>query len=299
MIKRTLFFGNPCELYKQNNQLIVDYKKEEELNKQVPIEDIGLMVVDHYQVKLTAALIQELIANNTAMVFCDAKHLPSGMLLPLSVHHAYTEKVHKQLEASLPLKKQLWQQTVVAKIRNQAALLRIYGGDTENMLRWAQQVRSGDPDNLEARAAAYYWDNIFSGIETFRRFRFGNPPNNLLNFGYAILRAIVARSLVASGMMTAVGIHHRNKYNPHCLADDIMEPFRPYIDRIVLELVRTGHKMEELTPELKRELMAVASVDIVIEKKQSPLMVGVQRTTASLMKCFEGELKKVLYPTFE
>jgi len=299
MIKRTLYFGNACELSKHNNQLVVDYGQDEILNRQVPIEDIGLMLVDHYQVKLSTALIQALIANNTAVIFSDIKHMPAGMLLPFAIHHAYTEKVHKQLEASLPLKKQLWQQTVMAKIRNQAAVLKIYGGDTENMIHWARQVRSGDPNNLEARAAAYYWDNIFSEIEAFRRYRFGNPPNNLLNFGYAILRAIVARSLVASGMMTAVGIHHRNKYNPYCLADDIMEPFRPYVDKVVLEIVQKAPEIEELTPELKRKLMAVASVDIMIEKKRSPLMVGVQRTTASLMKCFEGELKKVLYPTFD
>ncbi|MEZ5083277.1 MAG: type II CRISPR-associated endonuclease Cas1 [Bacteroidales bacterium] len=295
MIKRTLYFGNPCFLLKKQNQLVVDYGKEQE-QKQVPIEDIGLLVVDHYQVKLTAALIQALIDNNSAVLFCDQKHLPAGLMLPMAQHHAFTEKMYFQLESSLPLKKNLWQQTMVAKIRNQAAVLESFGVDSEKMLYWARSVRSGDPDNYEARAAAYYWDNLFAEVEQFRRYRFGEPPNNLLNYGYAILRAIVARSLVASGMMPAVGIHHRNKYNPYCLADDIMEPFRPYVDVIVLSIMETEEDIEKLTPDIKRKLLAIASIDVEIGKKTSPLMVGMQRTTASLMKCFEGQAKKLLYP---
>ena len=296
MIKRTLYFSNPCFLLKKQNQLVVDYGEEREEQKQVPIEDIGLMVVDHYQVKLTAALIQALIENNSAVLFCDEKHLPAGLMLPMVQHHAFTEKMYYQLESSLPLKKNLWQQTIVSKIRNQGAVLESYGVDSEKMLYWARQVRSGDPDNYEARAAAYYWDNLFAEVETFRRYRFGEPPNNLLNYGYAILRAIVARSLVASGMMPAVGIHHRNKYNPYCLADDIMEPFRPYVDVIVLSIMEVEEDIEELTPDIKRKLLAIASIDVEFGKQSSPLMVGMQRTTASLMKCFEGKGKKMLYP---
>lgn len=298
MIKRTLYFGNPCSLLKKQNQLIVDYGDDLE-NRQVPIEDIGLMVVDHYQVKMTAALVQALIGNNSAVLFCDNKHLPAGMMLPMSQHHAFTEKMFFQLEASLPLKKNLWQQTVIAKIRNQAAMLQSNGADPEKMRYWATQVRSGDPDNYEARAAACYWDNLFAGMESFKRFRHGEPPNNLLNYGYAVLRAVVARSLVASGMIPSVGIHHRNKYNPYCLADDVMEPFRPYVDMVVLAIVNDEPEAEELTPLVKRKLLSVASVNVTIDKKSSPLMVGMQRTTASLMKCFEGKAKKLLYPVMD
>ncbi|MBN2175294.1 MAG: type II CRISPR-associated endonuclease Cas1 [Bacteroidales bacterium] len=296
MIKRTLYIGNPCFLLKKQNQLVVDYGDGVE-NKQVPIEDIGLMVVDHYQVKMTTALIQALIENNSAVLICDEKHLPAGMMLPMSQHHAFTEKMYYQLEASLPLKKNLWQQTIVAKIKNQAAMLESCGVDSEKMLYWARQVRSGDPDNYEGRAAAYYWDNLFTEVETFKRFRHGEPPNNLLNYGYAILRSIVARSLVASGMIPSVGIHHRNKYNPYCLADDIMEPYRPYVDGVVLAVMELEENIEELTPDIKKKLLAVASVDVNIGNQSSPLMVGMQRTTASLMKCFEGTAKKLLFPT--
>jgi CRISPR-associated protein Cas1 len=201
-----------------------------------------------------------------------------------------------QLEASLPLRKNLWQQTIKQKIKNQAILLEHLGIDTQKMEHWASQVKSGDPGNHEARAAAFYWDNIFSTMDSFRRHRFGNPPNNLLNYGYAVLRAVIARSLVASGLLTAIGIHHKNKYNPYCLADDIMEPYRPFVDLRVLQIIKEDEEIDELTTSIKRKLLIIPAIDIVIDKKSSPLMVGAQRTTASLMKCFSGEAKKILYP---
>lgn len=298
MIKRTLYFGNPCFLSRKLNQLVVEYEDETE-SRQVPIEDIGLVVIDHYQVKMTAALMQSLTDNNSAVLFCDQKHLPAGMMLPMSQHHAFTEKMYFQIEASLPLKKNLWQQTVAAKIKNQAYMLESNGVDAGKMLYWARQVRSGDPDNYEARAAAFYWDNVFTKAEKFRRFREGDPPNNLLNYGYAILRSVVARSLVASGMIPSVGIHHRNKYNPYCLADDIMEPYRPYVDKVVLDITEQESDIEELTPDIKKKLLAIAAIDIKFGDKAGPLMVGMQRTTASLMKCFEGKARKILYPSMK
>ena len=164
------------------------------------------------------------------------------------------------------------------------------------MMRWATDVKSGDPDNLEARAAAYYWKNLFPEIQDFRREREGIPPNNLLNYTYAILRAIVARSLVGSGLLPTLGIHHRNQYNHYCLADDIMEPFRPFADALVVEIIRNGEDYSELNPSTKRQLLGIASIDVIFEDERSPLMVAVQRTTASLAKCFEGTAKKLLYP---
>jgi CRISPR-associated protein Cas1 len=201
-----------------------------------------------------------------------------------------------QLDASVPVKKQLWQQTVIAKIRNQAALLKRYGKDVSWMLKWAGVVRSGDPDNYEAQAAAHYWQNIFPANLGFKRFREGSPPNNLLNYGYAILRAVVARGLVASGMLPTLGIHHENKYNAYCLADDIMEPYRPFVDSIVCDIVYKGNDYSELTKELKLQLLSIPAMDITIDGENSPLMVGLQRTTASLYKCFEGESRKIIYP---
>jgi CRISPR-associated protein Cas1 len=234
--------------------------------------------------------------NNAAIVSCDSKHLPYGLMLPMSQHHAFTEKMYAQMESSEPLRKNLWQQTVAAKISNQAAVLKSLGIDAANMDYWASQVKSGDPDNYEARAAAYYWDNLFEQYDGFRRHRYGDAPNNLLNYGYAILRAIVARALVGSGLFTALGIHHKNKYNPYCLADDIMEPYRPYTDALVLEILKDNPELEELSTPIKARLLSIATVDISIDKQTSPLMVGVQRTTASVRKCFEGESRKIIYP---
>lgn len=268
-------------------------------NKQVrsvPIEDIGMVILDHYQIKITQPVLQALTGNNAAVLVNDASHLPLGLLLPMASHSAYTQKLSFQVQASKPLKKNLWQHTVKKKILNQAALLEQLGFDIEKMKYWASQVKSGDPDNYEGRAAAWYWKTIFS--EPFKRGRYEAPPNNLLNYGYAILRAVTARSLVASGMLPALGIHHRNKYDAYCLADDIMEPYRPYVDYKVLSIMETGSFDGELTTEIKKQLLSIPVTDIIINGMSSPLMVGMQQTTASLMKCFEGESRKIVYPDF-
>jgi len=296
MIKKTLFFENPCYLSKKNNQLIVNFPDKEKDTRSIPIEDIGMIIAESHRITFTNSLIAALMENNAAIVSCDSFHMPYGLMLPMASHHAFTEKMYAQLESSEPLRKNMWQQTIIAKIKNQETVLYNSGVNTENMKYWASQVKSGDPDNYEARAAAYYWDNIFGEQSSFKRHRYGKYPNNLLNYGYAILRAIVARSLVGSGLFTALGIHHKNKYNPYCLADDIMEPYRPFVDIIVLQIMQQYGETEELTTELKAKLLSVATVDIIIEKQKSPLMVGVQRTTASVRKCFDGDLRKIIYP---
>ena len=309
MIKRTLYFGNPAYLHLDNKQMIVklpqveknetlsdSFKKENTAT--IPIEDIGIVILDDKQITITQALIAALLENNTALITCNDTHHPTGLLLNLCGNTLQNERFRTQIDASIPLKKQLWQQTVSTKIENQAALLKIKNIDTGRMQQWAKDVRSGDPDNYEAQAAAYYWANLFSSQLNFRRERSGVPPNNLLNYGYAILRATVARGLVASGLLPTLGIHHQNKYNAYCLADDIMEPYRPFIDRIVCEIVDTGEDFTELNRLIKQQLLIIPAIDIKIDGERSPLMVGLQRTTTSLVKCFEGETKKIIYPGF-
>lgn len=303
MIKRTLYFGNPSHLYKRNEQLCIAMNKSTETDDisqviTVPIEDIGVVVLDNKQITLSHALIDALLQNNVAFITCDDTHHPSGLMLPLSVHHAQTEKFIIQIQASEPLKKQLWAQTISAKLRNQAAMLYKRGKTNtgDYLMQFSKEVKSGDGDNHEARGAALYWQHLFDEKLDFKRERYGLPPNNLLNYGYAILRATVARSLLASGLLPTFGIFHRNKYNAYCLADDIMEPYRPFVDNIVCNIMDSGRDYAELTKELKQELLKVPALDIVIDKEKSPLMVGLQRTTASLAKCFEGRLKRVLYP---
>ena len=301
MIKRTLYFGNPVYLHLDKKQLVVDTRDIPSVRREIPVEDIGIVIIDHYQVSVSHAVTNALINNNVAILWCDDKHLPNGLVLPMTANHTYTEKLRYQIDASLPLKKQLWRQTIQAKIHNQGLLLKSMGKDAAPLFRWCNKVRSGDPDNYEAQAAAWYWERLFESESGFARERYGDPPNHLLNYGYAILRSVVARSLVGSGMLPAIGIFHRNKYNPFCLADDVMEPYRPYVDRLVYDIwVRYGEDIpDELTLELKKELLQIPVIDVIIQGRRSPLMVGMQRTTASLMQCFEGLERKIRYPQME
>lgn len=310
MIKKTLYFGNPVYLSLKNNQLMIrlpeilrnsilpeGVKREAEITK--PIEDIGVVVLDNKQITITSGALEALLENNSAIITCDSKSMPVGLMLPLYGNTTQNERFRQQLNASLPLMKQLWQQTIKQKIENQAAILKkCTGEEIKCMEKWASNVKSGDSDNLEARAAAYYWKNLFA-IEGFTRDREGIPPNNLLNYGYAILRAVVARGLVASGLLPTLGIHHHNRYNAYCLADDIMEPYRPYVDELVYNIVKSKQNYTELTKDLKAELLSIPVLDVTIAGKRSPLMIAVGQTTASLNKCFSGENRKIIYPSFE
>jgi CRISPR-associated protein Cas1 len=297
MIKRTLYFGNPAYLKTKNEQLVIDMQETDE-TKSVPIEDIGLMILDHQQITITQAVMAKLLQNNTALIICDDTHHPVGLQLCLDGHTLQSQKFKAQISASAPLKKQLWQQTIITKIENQAALLVEERAENKYLLNLAAKVKSGDSGNNEAKAASYYWKHIFPGFLEFRRERFGPPPNNLLNYGYAILRAIVARSLVASGLLPTLGIFHRNQYNAYCLADDIMEPYRPFVDKVVCNIIRMNGKFLEITPSMKRDLLSIPVTDVIIEGQKSPLMNAVQRSTASLAKCFEGTTRKIIYPIF-
>lgn len=305
MIKKTLYFGNPIYLSLRNAQLVLrkpDADKLEESFKQdaertIPIEDIGVVVLDNRRITITTGAMEALLANNCAIITCDSTDLPVGLMLPLCGNTTQSERFRTQIDASLPLKKQLWQQTVRQKILNQAAVLsKNTGAIVKNMQVWANEVRSGDPDNFEARAAAYYWRNLFPTLPNFVRGREGDPPNNLLNYGYAILRACVARGLVGSGLLPTLGIHHHNRYNAYCLADDIMEPYRPYVDDLVVQIMQEYPDYSELNRSIKAALLTIPALDVVLDDKRSPLMIAVGQTTASLAKCFNGELRKIAYP---
>jgi CRISPR-associated protein Cas1 len=279
MIKRTLYISNPAYLNLKDQQLQLDLPHLKAIGddsiKKISVEDIGVIILDHQQITITHGCMAALLGNNVALITCDKSHLPTGLLLPMDGHHTQSERFRYQIDASQPLKKQLWQQTIQYKILNQAAVLYERGIACDNMLHWAKAVKSGDPDNYEGRAAAYYWKNVFPKKIEFFRGREGDPPNNLLNYGYAILRAIVARALVSSGLLPTLGIHHRNKYNAYCLADDIMEPYRPFVDQIVLKIIDNGENFLELGKEIKAQLLAIASVDLGFRIISITLLVGV------------------------
>jgi CRISP-associated protein Cas1 len=300
MIKRTLYFGNAAYLTKKDSQLVVTYPEDSGFEaKTVPIEDIGMIVIDHAQITFGHALLSSLLENNAAVICTDSKHMPAGMFLNFN-GNTLTAEIHQaQIGASLPLKKGLWQQTVEVKIRNQAILLALYAQPYEDIYALSKRVKSGDSDNREGNAAALYWRRLFDSDLGFKRGRFEDSPNNLLNYGYAILRATVARSLVGSGLMPSLGIHHRNKYNAFALVDDIMEPYRPYVDRLVCAIIDSDVDYSELTPAIKKELLQVPVLDVVIDGEQSPLTIATQRTSASLARCFKGDSRQIVYPLME
>ena len=309
MIKRSLYFGNPAYLSLKLRQLVIRkpdttgdmpdfdaYMSESAVIRTIPIEDIGLIILDSAQITVTQGLLEALLENNCAVVTCDRTHMPVGLLLPLYGNKVQTERYSEQIEASLPLKKQLWQQTIQSKIRNQAAMLKyVSGSEAKNMLIWADAVKSGDTDNLEGRAAAFYWKSLFIDNPKFTRGD-NDIVNIMLNYGYAILRAIVARALVGAGLLPTLGIHHHNRYDAYCLADDIMEPYRPYVDKLVVDIVNDYGVPDEFDLNVKRKLLELPVQEVIIDDMRRPLMIAVSQTVNSLRKCFAGEIRKLIYP---
>lgn len=297
MIKRTLYFGNPAYLRLKDKQLSIESTVDGETKTaSVPVEDIGIIVIDNPQITLTSGLIQALQENNVGMITCDYRHMPQSLLLPIEGHSTQQERYDVQLGASEPLKKQLWAQTVTQKIKNQAGVLNGLLLKSDYLHPLYKNVKSGDSDNCEATAAVYYWQTIFGHVNGFVRHREGPPPNNKLNYGYSILRGTMARSIVAAGLLPTLGIFHRNRYNAFCLADDLMEPYRPYVDEIVHQMLNEFGPVKELEKEHKAVLLKIPAIDVVIDGEKSPLMLATQRTAVSLVKCFEGSQRKLLYP---
>lgn len=302
MIRRVVLFSNPAYLSVSNNQLVARTPDDDKPLTTIPVEDIGVIVLDNRQITITLGLLDLMLQNNVAVVSCDSRHLPVGLQLPLDGNTLQSERFKYQIEASQPLKKQLWQQTIQTKILNQKAVLNMFSDvETGNMDAWSRQVRSGDPDNLEARAAVYYWRNIFApSIIGFVRDPDGDMPNSLLNYGYAIVRAMMARALVSAGLMPTLGIHHHNRYNAYCLADDIMEPYRPFVDIEVVNIMNDYKDVDDedfvVDKELKRRLLSLPVMDTIIDGKRRPMINAIEVTATSLMQCYQGKRRKILYP---
>jgi CRISPR-associated protein Cas1 len=288
MIKRTIAITTPCHLSLRQEQMLVRSKLfEDETGKTVPIEDMGLMLMEHPQVTVTQGLLAKLMEHNVAVVNCNEQHHPIGMLLNFEGNSTQTETFIAQAEAAKPLKKQLWAQVVKAKVGNQALILEAIGQDAGRLQKLQQEVRSGDVDNREGVAAVYYWPRLFKAYPDFLRGRDGAYPNNLLNYGYAILRAVVARAVVGSGLHPTLGLFHRNRYNAFCLADDMMEPFRPLVDQVVAGIVHDRpYDLTELDQAAKINLLRIPTLDVMMGGKQRPLLVAVSETSASLARAF-------------
>ena len=267
-------FSTPYHLRLKDNQMIVSTKECHDVYKSIPIEDIGIVVLEHLQSTITLPLLNALSENNVAVVLCNGNYMPSAMLMNLDSNKIQAENYRAQIEAGEPLKKNLWQQIVKAKIRNQAGLLNKLGKDGDKLRPYYCNVKSGDADNRE-----------------------GAPPNNLLNYGYSILRAATARSLMGSGLFPAFGIFHRNRYNAFPLADDVMEVYRPYVDEVVYSLYNAGSI--QLNKETKMKLLNVLFSDTLFGSIKRPLSIALSFTTASFAKCFVKEQKVIICPIFK
>lgn len=296
MLKRTIYIGNPAYLKLKDNQLKIEDPLTKEVKGSVPVEDMGFLVLDHPQITLSHPVILALQQQNVAIISCDESHLPLGLMLPISGHVEHSERLKHQINCSEPLRKQLWKQTVEAKIYQQKEVLRKHNLEHEPLSKYMNEVKSGDSTNMEGIAAQYYWGQLF---DDFTRERKGDAPNNFLNFGYAVLRSMVARALVSSGLHPTIGIFHRNKYNAYCLADDIMEPYRPYVDDLVVDWVTHPESTHVLDKSAKTHLLQLATKDVYINGLQRPLMTALSITTSSLCKCFMGESRVIHYPMMQ
>ena len=295
MLKRTILIENKFSITTKNLQLVL---KSESKENTIPIEDIGFLVLDHPETYISIPALNLLIENNTAIIICSKNHLPNGLFLNLNSHHIQQEIFKNQINASAPLKKQLWQQTIVEKIKNQGELLEKLTESKNSLSFLASKVLSGDTSNMEGVAAQQYWKQFPQpnlDNDGIKRERYGSYPNNFLNYGYAILRAATARALSGSGLLNTLGIHHKSKYNAFALADDIMEPFRPLIDEKVHQIM-LNYKEQELTTAIKAELLGVLTQTVYFKDEKSPLIVALQKTASSLQQCYAGNRKKIKYP---
>ncbi len=292
MIKQTLMFTSPVALSLKYGQLVVKSLDDEKTLTR-PVEDIGFLVIDNPMISLTIPLLNELVANNVAVIFCDKKQMPQAMLQPIAGNTTLQESYKYQIEATAPLKKQMWKQLIEAKIKNQAALLDKVGKDGNLLKPFYSNVKSGDADNREGAAARLYWSKLFE--DGFKREREGDSPNQFLNYGYTILRAAVARALVGSGLYPSFGIFHRNRYNAFPLADDVMEPYRPFVDEVVYSLYQDDEAID-LDKNVKSRLLRVLFADVKIGRMLRPLEVALSLTTASMVKMFKGDSQKLSLP---
>ncbi len=295
MIKRTLFFSNTVCLSLKNKQLVI-YNPQTKETSTAPVEDLGFVILENTQISITIPLINALTENNVSVVFCNDKHLPVSMLLPLDYNSTQTQTFSNQINATMPTKKQCWKQIIESKIANQAKVLEKYNCNSEQLQLSSKQVKSGDSTNREAYAAKIYWNSLMG--TTWIRDQYGCYPNNYLNYGYAILRAAMARSLIGSGLLPALGIHHHNKYNAYCLADDLMEPYRPFVDDEVLTFTKANPDNEELPKDFKIKALQLLTRDVKIGKLTRPLMIALTMTSSSLTKLLSGDAKELSLPEF-
>lgn len=295
MIKKVINIDSPAYLNTQYEQLKIRLRETDKI-KSVPLEEIGVLILNNYSITISAVCMMKLNEYKIAMIVSDKSHLPTGMMLPFDGNFEQTERIRKQINLSKPREKNAWKQIIISKIENQSLHLEFLNKDFKAIRKKKDKVLSGDTTNQEGQASKLYWGKLFSGKD-FYRDRYGPYPNNMLNYCYAILRATVARSIVASGLHPSIGLFHHNKYNSYCLADDMMEPFRPFADSLVYKLFLENPDEEfELSQEIRSKLLSVLYLDTEIDKTNHTLEVAVSRSCYSLYKYINGETDKLELP---
>lgn len=291
MIKRTIDISEQAYLHIKNSQLCVD--KQGKNVASIAIEDLGILILQHPAIVITQSVITQCQKNNAAILFCDERHLPISINLPLSGHSLHTKVLRDQISAKEPTRKRLWQQIVVHKIHQQAITIEQAGRSPKFFYRLMDRVKSGDPDNYEAQAARQYWRLLMG--ENFRRNPYSDGANSLLNYGYTIFRAMAARALVRTGLHPALGLFHKNQYNGLCLADDVMEPFRPWVDWQVYQLIQRGIN-PAVTRETKEVMLQMLGEDVLFDSRKTPLMVAAQSVAAKLKQALIEKNQTLTYP---
>lgn len=289
MLKRTLVFSNPITLSLRSCQLVLSYKDTPDEKTTIPIEDIGIVILENQQINISLPLLNELTEKDVQVVICNSKGMPSAILHGMDSNNLQGEILRNQMACGEVLKKQLWKQIVEAKIRNQSLLLSKVGKDGDILKTFYSNVKSGDTNNREGIAARIYFQQLFG--EDFVRSRNEEGINALLNYGYSILRAATSRAIVSSGLFPAIGIFHHNRSNAFPLADDLMEAYRPFVDEVVYGLKMKGDL--ELTRDTKGCLISMLYADTIFKNTKRPLSVGLSMTTASMVKCLskvQGQL---------
>ncbi|QDU56743.1 type II CRISPR-associated endonuclease Cas1 [Aeoliella mucimassa] len=300
-MKRTVEISQKAaHLSVRHKQLVL--KHEGELLGQVPCSEVGVVVVSHPQATYTHQALTNLANEDAVVILCGNDHQPLAMLLPLSSHTQVVWRLNDQVAASQPLKKRLWKQLIVAKLRAQACALSPSQPAHKKLLALSRQVRSGDTTNVEAQGAKVYWANWLNAddsealdSEPFRRDPKSSGVNGFLNYGYAILRAAISRSLVGAGLHPSLGLKHSNRGNMFCLSDDLIEPFRPLVDIRVREMYRQGYEM--LNQDAKSELLRILLDNMTAGGLSCTVTSAISTLVSSLVSCFEGNSKTLAIPS--
>jgi CRISPR-associated protein Cas1 len=299
MTKRTIYCESPSYIKMKNKQLYIEFKDKLTPDSTVPIEDIAVLIIDNNQIVITSALIQELQNNKVAFMVCDSTHMPTGLMLPIDGNSIQQERINLQININQSSKNDLWKQIITKKIDNQSSVLNFLSINSIKLKILSENIKPGDKTNREAHASVYYWKNIFKDYtEHFKRDSDGRSPNNFLNYGYTILRSIMARNIVAAGLSPSIGVFHKNQYNAFCLADDLMEPFRPFVDKIVYEMISKNGLNEFMTKENRKILLQITTLEVISKKETTSLTIATQNMVNSYVKFLNKEQDELDFPEF-